>query len=126
SMKLINLTILAFVAIASANGGPPQTCEQCRVAPDKNHCDMTTSCTYVWGHNAPGPAPYYCACHVGCAKDATNAEIQWRLPWFGSNGDPSQQGRVFVKPGVECNTLCDEWYLGKDWCKEVAEKPACM
>lgn len=58
--------------------------------------------------------------------EAGNSEVQWRLPWYGGNGGPSQQGRVFVKPGVECNTLCNEWYLGKDGCKEVVERPACL
>jgi len=59
--------------------------------------------------------------------DANDFEVQWRLPWYGTpNGDPSQEGRVFVKPGVECNTLCDDWYLGKDGCKAVQVKKWCM
>jgi len=59
--------------------------------------------------------------------DANNFEVQWRLPWYGTpHGGPSQEGRVFVKPGVECNTLCDDWYLGKDGCKAVQVKKWCM
>jgi hypothetical protein len=58
---------------------------------------------------------------------ANDVSAQWRLPWYGTaGGDPSQEGRVFVKPGVVCNTLCDDWYLGKDGCKAVQEKPDCL
>ncbi|KAH7067461.1 hypothetical protein BKA63DRAFT_118194 [Paraphoma chrysanthemicola] len=124
-MKLLSLTILSLIAVVSAT-----TCETCQFAPDKNRCDITTSCIYVWGHSDPNtPAPNYCACRHGyraTGYDASNTEVQWRLPWTASGGGDSQQGRVFVKPGVACNTLCDQWWLGKDGCKEVAEKPACF
>lgn len=36
-----------------------------------------------------------------------------------------QEYRVFVKPGVACDTLCDEWWLGPGSCKEVREVSGC-
>ncbi|KAF1837792.1 hypothetical protein BDW02DRAFT_456237, partial [Decorospora gaudefroyi] len=99
---------------------PP--CETCQYTPNENKCDITTSCTYP-------ESLYYCACRHGyraTGYDANDMTVQWRLPWYGNaRGDPSQEGRVFVKPGVECNTLCDDWYLGKDGCKAVPVKNWC-
>lgn len=59
--------------------------------------------------------------------EAGDTTQQFRLPWYGTpGGDPSQQGRVFVKPGVSCNTLCDDYTLGKDGCKAVKELDSCL
>jgi hypothetical protein len=65
-MKLLNLSLLSLIAVSSATTPPAPQCETCQVAPDKNRCDITTSCTFVWGHtDANTPAPYYCACRHG-------------------------------------------------------------
>lgn len=71
----------------------------------------------------------YCACRAGYRATGYAADdwtLQWRLPWYGGNGDPSQEGRVFVKPGVECNTLCDKWQDGAKGCQEVKLKDRCL
>jgi hypothetical protein len=81
----------------------------------------------VWAHSDPStPAPYYCACRHGYRADnadPSDTSVQWRMNWLN---DPSQQGRVFVKPGVACNTLCDHWELGKDGCQEVSVVDSCL
>ncbi|OCK80725.1 hypothetical protein K432DRAFT_381945 [Lepidopterella palustris CBS 459.81] len=106
---------------------PGGTCPQCAPLPGENFCDITTSCVYVWGHTDPNTAaPYYCACRAGYRGDNVapgDTSQQWRLNWFGP---PSQQGRVFVRPGIACNTLCDHWELGKDGCQEVAVMDQCL
>ena len=99
------------------------TCATCKPFPGENLCDITTSCTYVWGHGGASPAPLYCACRHGYRADnvpAGDSNAQWRLDW------PSQEGRVFVRPGLTCNTLCDNWQLGKDGCKEVKVRSECL
>ncbi|CAG5180881.1 uncharacterized protein ALTATR162_LOCUS9484 [Alternaria atra] len=132
-MKTFTIAIVSSIITLTTALSPPYepTCETCVYTPNENKCDITTSCTYVWGHQDPHtPGPYYCACRHGyraTGYEANDMEVQWRLPWYGTpSGDPSQEGRVFVKPGVECNTLCDDWYLGKDGCKAVQEKEWCM
>lgn len=116
--------VLFLAAIGAAGAIPPPTCEQCKPLPPDNKCDITTSCTYNWGHKG-GNGPYYCACRAGYRP--ANPADGWRLPWYaGPNGEPSQEGRVFVKPGVVCNNLCDKWYDGPKGCQEVALKNYCM
>ncbi|KAF2466153.1 uncharacterized protein BDR25DRAFT_79790 [Lindgomyces ingoldianus] len=125
-MKLLAILGIASLAAALA---PPPVCEQCRPLPNENKCDITTSCVYVWGHKGSTPAPYYCACRAGYRATGYGADDwtkQWRLPWYGGNGDPSQEGRVFVKPGVKCDTLCDSWWLGAKGCQEVTLKDSCL
>ncbi|EMD88007.1 hypothetical protein COCC4DRAFT_200390 [Bipolaris maydis ATCC 48331] len=124
------LTIALFSLLSLAYAGEP-VCQQCDYRPGYNLCDITTSCTFVWGHDDPStPAPYYCACRAGYRADncdAGDTTKQFRLPWYGTpGGDPSQQGRVFVKPGLSCNTLCDDYTLGKDGCKAVQELDSCL
>lgn len=107
-------------AEASYNVG---TCATCKPFPGENLCDITTSCTYVWGHTAASAVPLYCACRHGYRADGVapgDSSAQWRLNW------PSQEGRVFVKPGLTCNTLCDDWQLGKDGCKAVKVRDECL
>jgi len=99
----------------------PVGCSTCNPLPEQNKCHLTTSCIYIWGH--PGPnGPNYCACRAGYKATNVGADpaAQWRLPWA------SQEGRVFVRPGVACDTLCDHWELGKDGCKEVPEYANCL
>lgn len=105
--------------------GPP--CNQCRPLPGENKCDSSTSCVSLDGaHTHPGPVPNYCACRAGYRADnapgrnLNDPTVQFRLPWAG------QEGRVFVAPGIPCNTLCSDWFLGADGCKEVRERRECM
>ena len=49
--------------------------------------------------------------------------MQWRIP---ASREPSQEGRVFVEPGVGCDTLCDHYELGKGGCREVGERGDCV
>lgn len=59
------LTIALFSLLSLAYAGEP-VCQQCDYRPGYNLCDITTSCTFVWGHDDPStPAPYYCACRAG-------------------------------------------------------------
>lgn len=99
------------------------SCPTCVPTSGQNKCDITTSCVSVWAHPGPGPVPYYCACRHGYRADtiaAAESSSQWRLPWA------SQEGRVFVKPGVVCNTLCDKWWLGPQGCQEVKQLDQCL
>ncbi|KAF1815630.1 hypothetical protein P152DRAFT_455348 [Eremomyces bilateralis CBS 781.70] len=63
------------------------------------------------------PEVNYCACRAGYRAgfhDVGHDPLaQWRLPWVG------QEVRVFVRPGVKCDTLCDNWELGAQWRQEV-------
>lgn len=98
------------------------TCPTCKPFPGENLCDITTSCTYVWGYEGH-PVPHYCACRHGYRADNVapgDTNSQWRMNWG------SQEGRVFVKPGLACNTLCDDWQLGKDGCKAVKVRDVCL
>lgn len=58
--------------------------------------------------------------------DAGDTSKQWRLPRFGRPGsDAGQEGRVLVALGVECDVLCDDWYLGGDGCRAVKQLDRC-
>ena len=126
-LLLTTSTVLALPASESLNplveryGG--DSCPTCVPTSGQNKCDITTSCISVWAHPGPGPVPYYCACRHGYRADnvpASQSSSQWRLPWA------SQEGRVFVKPGVACNTLCDQWWLGPQGCQEVKQLDQCL
>jgi cysteine-rich repeat protein len=85
-------------------------------------CDVTTTCTALGGATSGGVGEHMCACRHGYRASgyaANDMSVQVRLPWT------YQGGRVFVKPGVQCDQLCDDWTLGKDGCKEVTESAAC-
>ncbi|KAF2177223.1 zincin [Zopfia rhizophila CBS 207.26] len=94
----------------------------CNPQPGFNDCDITTSCISLDGASKAGVGQHMCACRHGfraSGYSANDKSVQVRLPWA------SQQGRVFVKPGVACNQLCDSWQLGKDGCTEVLEEEMC-
>lgn len=44
---------------------------------------------------------------------ANNTSLQYRTSFSG------EEYRVFVPPGVACDTLCDEYWLGPGSCVEV-------
>lgn len=129
-MKLLHLIPLATLSLALPEAfttrGAPIGCSTCIPFPDQNQCDPTTSCVPFTPHTGYNPMPLYCACRAGYKADpqvvGADPSAQWRLPWAG------QEGRVFVRPGLECNTLCDHPELGKESCQEVwlNTNPACQ
>ncbi|EOA87428.1 hypothetical protein ACJQWK_10090 [Exserohilum turcicum] len=133
-MKTLILALASLLALASATPtpnqpSPPATCPNCNPNPGSNFCDITTSCTVVSAHPDIKHAPYYCACRAGYRAngcDAGDSTIQWRLPWPASDRGPSQEGRVFVKPGVVCDTLCNDPYAGVNACSEVTQMDKCL
>lgn len=58
---------------------------------------------------------------AGYKADAANDDITTH---YRSHFD-GQEFRVFVKPGVVCDTLCDDWMLGNGACMEVAQIEGC-
>jgi cysteine-rich repeat protein len=91
---------------------PVPLCKTCDPTPGRNKCKTSTSCIVTpSGRN-------YCACRAGYRADglAANDSKQFRLNFQG------QAYRVFVTPGIECNTLCDHWELGPNSCREVPVK----
>lgn len=93
------------------------TCGVCDPSPLKNICNPTTACSVIGSHT-------YCACRAGyratTGANPGDTGVQWRLP--ASTG---QEGRVFVSPGVTCDTLCDHWELGAKGCQEVGLRADC-
>lgn len=92
------------------------TCGVCNPNPGQNVCSIITACSVVG-------MKIYCACRAGY-RATTGARpgdtsVQWRLP------TPGQEGRVFVSPGVTCDTLCDQWQLGRQGCQEVGLRTDC-
>lgn len=113
---LYSLLFLTLAALAFA-----LDCEQCIPFPGQNLCDITTSCiatTFI------SPVILYCACAAGFRANPGSVGIgpgpvEWRLPFLG------QEYRVFVKPGVVCDTLCDDWFEGPNSCSAIAVKTTC-
>ncbi|KAH8769460.1 hypothetical protein F5882DRAFT_508283 [Hyaloscypha sp. PMI_1271] len=100
--------------------GPPVKsdtcpCQTCNPNPFFNKCTITTSCI-----NTPSGNDY-CACRAGYRADGlapTNPK-QFRLAF------PGQEYRVFVAPGVSCDTLCTSPFPGPQSCQEVPVKSSC-
>ncbi|RPA91484.1 hypothetical protein L873DRAFT_1838653 [Choiromyces venosus 120613-1] len=119
SILAVVLTLLNFFLFASAAGGRtdyPPSCEQCDPLPPNNHCDITTSCI-----RTEPTGQYHCACRAGykAAGSDTDGSLQYRTNFGG------QEYRVFVRPGVVCDTLCDEYWLGPQSCAEIPVRPEC-
>ena len=89
---------------------PCQTCN-----PSSNLCTITTSCI-----NTPSGNDY-CACRAGYRADglAPTDPKQFRLAFLG------QEYRVFVAPGVSCDTLCTNPFPGPQSCVEVPVQGSC-
>ncbi|KAI9803068.1 MAG: hypothetical protein M1833_001138 [Piccolia ochrophora] len=129
------LTLLLPLSTATTYVPPgadtsPAPCTRCVPYPNAlGQCHITTSCIPVAGastqQGAPtdGVAATYCACRAGfraTGPAADNATAQYRLPW------PGQEYRVFVAPGVECNTECEHPEYGPvESCREVPERREC-
>jgi hypothetical protein len=133
SKQLVTVAIPTGEANSLSDAAPviesraPAQCPTCNPTSGQNLCHPTTSCVFNWahpgsGHQNPALIPNYCACRAGyrAIGDPHDSSVQFRLPWY------TQEGRVFVKPGVACDTLCDHWYLGPQGCEEVLLQPQCM
>ncbi|KAJ9640092.1 hypothetical protein H2201_007621 [Coniosporium apollinis] len=99
------------------NGTCFDFCDPLPPVPDRNMCDITTSCTTIDWPGARSYGEHYCACRAGYRAngvDVADTKQQYRMPWPG-------QVRVFVKPGLVCDTPCTE-----HWCAEVPEKAECF
>jgi cysteine-rich repeat protein len=90
-------------------------CDTCNPNPFYNLCTITTSCI-----NTPSGNDY-CACRAGYRADGLDPTDprQFRLNF------PGQDYRVFVAPGIDCNTLCTTPFPGPESCQEVPVKDAC-
>lgn len=90
---------------------PTKGCDLCDATVGLNKCDITTGCSNT-------PYGTMCACRPGyrAAVPGDNIDQHWRLQW----SIPGHEHRVYVKPGVVCDTLCDHWQLGAAGCAEVS------
>lgn len=90
---------------------PTKGCNLCDATVGLNKCDITTGCSNT-------PYGTMCACRPGYRAAAPGDQIDqhWRLQW----SIPGHEHRVYVKPGVVCDTLCDHWELGAAGCTEVS------
>ncbi|CUS09616.1 unnamed protein product [Tuber aestivum] len=115
SILAVVFTLLNILLFASAAATPP-ACEACDPNPNNNKCDITTSCIFTKPNGQ-----LHCACRAGYKANAPNTDsgTHWRTLFAG------QEYRVFVRPGVKCDTLCDEWWLGPQSCKEITVRPEC-
>ncbi|KAL7267933.1 hypothetical protein RUND412_009463 [Rhizina undulata] len=102
--------------LANADAGWQPACEQCNPNPNFNKCDITTSCI-----STTPTGQLHCACRAGykAACSDTDTSCQYRMLFVG------QEYRVFVKPGVPCDTLCDNYELGPESCSEVSIRADC-
>ncbi|KAK3331346.1 hypothetical protein B0H66DRAFT_636226 [Apodospora peruviana] len=90
-------------------------CATCNPNPFFNKCTITTSCI-----GSPSGATY-CACRAGYRANGIDPSDtkQFRLAF------PGQEYRVFVAPGIECDTLCTNPHPGPDSCQEVPVRHDC-
>jgi cysteine-rich repeat protein len=91
-------------------------CPTCNPIVGLNHCDITTSCITT------APGQHHCACRAGFKSNALDSQtaIHFRLPF------PGQEYRVFVAPGVACDTLCNNPFgAPQDICTEVPLVSTC-
>jgi hypothetical protein len=95
--------------------GPAGQCETCNPNPFFNKCTITTSCIVAPGNR------HYCACRAGYRANnlLPTDQRQFRLKFEG------QEYRVFVAPGIECDTLCTNPHPGPDSCQEVPVREDC-
>lgn len=90
---------------------PTGGCDLCHAESGLNKCDVTTGCSNT-------PYGTMCSCRPGyrAAAPGDSIDQHWRLQW----SIPGHEHRVYVKPGVVCDTLCDNWQLGAAGCTEVS------
>lgn len=110
AQSLITALLAAFAASSALPGTSSYggTCTQCVSSP--NNCDITAPCSAFVDKQ-------YCACRPGY-KAAAGAN-QRRIDTL-----PAHAHRVWVAPGVVCDTLCDDPW-GTLPCQEVAVQDQC-
>ena len=99
------------------SGPGTKKCELCDPSPlGSAKCDITAPCSNT-------PYGTMCGCRPGYRADypGDTTDSHWRLSWSAAG----HEHRVYVAPGVKCDTLCDKWYMGATGCQEVAVK-LCM
>ncbi|KAF8465757.1 hypothetical protein BDZ91DRAFT_849227 [Kalaharituber pfeilii] len=104
-------TILSFtlLSLSTLTAAQP-SCPECTVHP--HNCDATAPCTSAFGQRL------LCACRPGfraTGVDPGDTTKQWRL------NVTVHEHRVWVAPGVKCDTLCD--CIG---CEEVSFLDGCV
>ena len=120
-LTTLALSLLTLGVSTTPVNGNPQCPAGCVPIPGQNQCDVTTSCVNTFNADGQSSGNARCACRAGYRADglAPTDPKQVRLNF------PGQEYRVFVEPGVVCNTLCDQWQLGAQGCQEVPTKAAC-
>ncbi|KAI9802968.1 MAG: hypothetical protein M1825_002201 [Sarcosagium campestre] len=120
---LLSLALSASALSIQSRADNSSTCSQCSPFNDaKNQCHDTASCIGITG-NVNTTGNFYCTCRGGFRaddRDPSDSKAQWRLPWKG------QEYRVFVPPGQECSTLCDDQNDVTNSCKEVSLQEKCF
>ncbi|KAI5792579.1 hypothetical protein DFH27DRAFT_602824 [Peziza echinospora] len=121
SFLLLSLSLLFTLNLASPTGEnplaariPPVTCTEC--TPSPNNCDITAPCASAFG------LKLFCGCRPGFRATGVSPDDitkQWRFDV------PYHEHRVWVKPGVQCNTLCN-WPYGGAACEEVSFLDGCI
>jgi len=111
-MRCIHLIlVLAITVFSDFVHGQKPLCLTCNPTSGLNKCDISTSCITT----SPS-GEHYCACRAGFKANAPDLQIatHHRLDF------PGQEYRVFVAPGVECNTLCNNPFgAPQDICTEI-------
>ncbi|KAI5792560.1 hypothetical protein DFH27DRAFT_569459 [Peziza echinospora] len=131
TLTFLLLAVLVLLQFASANptdGGSVQargerarrtgtttrTCPTCIASP--NNCDITAPCSSAFGQKL------LCACRPGyraTGVSPTDTTKQWRVNF------PYHEYRVWVAPGVVCDTLCTNPFSGNP-CNEVTMVNNCV
>lgn len=118
-----------FLCNANCKKVDPKACplETCDPRPGKNRCHSTSTCIRIEDSLAWTSTPtFLCACQAGFrGKGVIPGELNKEIRIPGSQW-PSQRGRAFVKPGIECTEMCFDWTLGADGCKEVSTSDLCF
>ncbi|KAF8428549.1 hypothetical protein EV426DRAFT_714037 [Tirmania nivea] len=120
-MVSVKAVLLTLSLITTALAGVPtaldrrvvRTCIEC--TPSPNNCDITAPCASAMGQKL------LCGCRPGyrAAGDPHNISKQWRLNF------PYHEHRVWVAPGVKCDTLCEQPF-GNNSCGEVSFIDKCV
>jgi cysteine-rich repeat protein len=87
-------------------------------------CGLRASCTPFSPFGFfPNSGNTYCMCQAGYRASGLppNSPEQYRVNW--DNGLGGQTHRVFVRPGQDCDQLCDA--TGANTCSEVPIKDSC-
>ncbi|KAF8465043.1 hypothetical protein BDZ91DRAFT_239286 [Kalaharituber pfeilii] len=111
---VLSLTLLSLSTLTFAATTPRPSCPECTDTP--NNCDITAPCTSAFGQRL------LCGCRPGfraTGVDPKDTTKQWRL------NVPYHEHRVWVAPGVKCDTLCN-WPYGAAACEEVPFLDQCV